>query len=63
MNIKYEDLVQKCRKCEGIGRLRETPNAKETTCKSCDGSGERLTDSGQSLYKFIKFLKGKGLIS
>ncbi len=63
MNIKYEDLVQKCRKCDGKGRLQETPDSKEIICKSCDGKGESLTESGQAMYKFIRFLKGKGLLS
>ncbi|HEX8287512.1 MAG TPA: hypothetical protein VF556_05950 [Pyrinomonadaceae bacterium] len=63
IEIKYEDLVQKCRKCEGKGRLRETSDDKETICKVCDGSGEHLTESGQAIYKFVRFLKGKGLLS
>jgi DnaJ-class molecular chaperone len=63
MNIRYEDLVQKCRRCAGKGRVRDNSESAETVCKTCDGKGETMTETGQAMYKFIKFLKGKGLLS
>ncbi|HEY8559300.1 MAG TPA: hypothetical protein VIL74_02770 [Pyrinomonadaceae bacterium] len=63
MNIRYEDLVQKCRRCAGTGRVAESPAAPQSVCKACDGTGEIMTESGQAMYKFIRFLKGKGLLS
>jgi DnaJ-class molecular chaperone len=66
MQIKFEDLVQICQRCNGTGSVDERYDRTESygmqrdsltgTCPDCDGTRGRLTESGEALDKFFRFL-------
>lgn len=67
MQIKFEDLVKICERCNGNGSVNERyPQAKSYgpqreslvgTCPECNGARGELTESGEALAKFWNFLK------
>jgi hypothetical protein len=75
MELKIEDLMMKCIRCEGAGKL-ENPAmnrnrgsygsrlvyATPIDCDKCNGKGSILTESGKTLIEFFQIAKAKHFI-
>lgn len=67
MNIRVEDLIGKCSKCNGHGIIEEfrrtglSTVASREQCTECN-RGMVLTDSGKAIYAFFQQLRAKGMI-
>lgn len=75
MELKIEDLIVKCAKCEGTGKL-ENPAmnqnrggygtqlvyATPVDCGNCNGKGVIPTQSGKTLLEFFQIAKAKYFI-
>jgi DnaJ-class molecular chaperone len=67
MDIRIEDLLDKCKRCNGTGDIDERykPSggigqhlvSQTGTCPDCDGSGGTLTKSGEAIAEVVKFVK------
>lgn len=68
MDLKTEDLVTKCQKCNGTGWFKETfggsgfSRTNEGTCMECGGMGGFLTEAGLAVTEVVKLLKRRGEI-
>lgn len=76
MELKMEDLILDCDKCEGTGEIRNPKlnnnrggswgmqiiGPLTVPCKMCDGKGVILTESGKTLLAFIQRAKMKLLM-
>lgn len=70
MEIRIEDLLEKCKRCNGTGSINEThkptgsygrqPLSTTGTCDDCNGSGGKLTASGEAIAELVRFLKRRG---
>ena len=75
MNLKVDELLPFCKKCEGTGKL-ENPilqqknrsfgtrivSASPIDCDECQGKGVILKESGKALIEFINRARSKFLI-
>ena len=75
MNLKADDLLPVCEKCEGTGE-QENPaltqnrgsygtrvvSVSPIRCDACNGKGVIPTEQGLELLKFFRLAKSKGLI-
>jgi DnaJ-class molecular chaperone len=67
MEIRIEDLLEKCKRCNGRGSIDEKykPSGgygqqligQTGTCPDCNGSGGKLTSSGEAIAELVRFLK------
>lgn len=72
MDLKLEDLVKQCQKCNGKGRYTETTGTPtggvgvryttEQSCDACQGKGIQFTETGAVLKDFVQTLKQRHLI-
>jgi DnaJ-class molecular chaperone len=69
MDIKVEDLINHCEKCNGTGYFREITGARrgvgmtyrhEGTCPACGGSGGTLTEAGMAVAEVVRYVKRNG---
>lgn len=72
MEIKIEDLLPNCEKCNGTGQIpnpelqknqgslgRHLISPPNIDCNECNGNGVIITESGKVLIKFFKIAKQK----
>lgn len=67
VDIKIEDLLKKCKRCDGKGSIDERYRSgggvgqhvvgRSGTCPDCQGSGGELTESGKAIAELVTFLK------
>jgi DnaJ-class molecular chaperone len=71
MELKKEDLINECKKCNGTGYFKETSGSRggvgvsftrEGTCEECGGGGGTLTESGKAVAAVIRFVKKSGQV-
>ena len=71
MDLKAEDFVVKCTKCNGTGWYKEVSGSrggvgvthiKEGTCPDCGGAGGHLTEAGEAIAEVVRFMKRRGQI-
>jgi len=72
MEIRFDDLWKICNACGGTGKADTRTvssggfGAVELAsgdCKTCDGQGGVMTDSGNAILQFVQKLRSKSLIS
>lgn len=62
MEIKKDDLMVKCKRCNGQGNSSTQPGW-YAECPDCDGEGWILTESGKAIKELLLFLKkSKGVL-
>lgn len=70
--MKLEEMFLRCDRCQGKGRVVETPPRTNTygtncvmsegPCPDCGGQGGRITETGQAIAEFLSILKQRGRI-
>ena len=69
MDLKPEDLINRCEKCNGTGYFKETSGARggvgvtftrEGTCPECHGRGGTLTEAGMAIAEVVRYVKRNG---
>lgn len=70
MDIRIEDLLDKCKRCNGTGDIDEKypPSGRigqqlvglTGTCPDCNGNGGKLTKSGEAIAELVRFVKRHG---
>jgi hypothetical protein len=73
MEIKFEDLVVRCKHCNGTGRIDTSTGASQGLpgvgvtgysgdCIECGGLGGELTESGKAVRQLIEWMRSRHLI-
>jgi hypothetical protein len=73
MEIKFEDLVVRCKHCNGTGRINTSTGASQGLpdvgvtgysgdCIDCGGLGGELTESGKAVRQLIEWMRSRHLI-
>ena len=68
-DIRIEDLLEKCKRCNGKGSVDERykpsggfgmqPDSLVGACPDCKGSRGKLTTSGEAIAELFQFLKSR----
>jgi len=71
VNLKEEDLITKCRRCDGTGYFKEITGSRsavgvsitrEGSCPDCSGGGGTLTEAGQAVAQVVSLMRKSGQI-
>ena len=68
MEIRIEDLFVPCEKCNSTGEVIERHGSggfgyssiDARYCQECNGTGGKITTSGQAVLQFLRLLKSQG---
>jgi len=65
MEIKKDDLIERCKECNGTGYFKESSGSqggigvkwtREGPCSACGGRGGTLTDAGVAIAEVVRYV-------